>query len=100
MHSLTQAGAEPAAGSESQPGEEPQQGAKDMKCHLQRFRYKNIHPALIYRAVLSLAKSGTEPLAEVKPQPGLEPPAGSRRHELEGSFTKGLVSKDASTSEK
>ena len=79
MHNLTQAGAEPAAGLESQPGEEPQQGAKDMKCHLQRFWYKNIHPALIYRAELSLAKSGTEP------------PVGSQRRDR--SFTKGLVSK-------
>ena len=68
-----------------------------MKCHLQKVWYKDIHPALRYRALLSLAKSGTEPPAGVEPQPGTELPAGSQRQE--GSFTKGLTSKYSSSFE-
>ena len=62
-----------------------------MKDHLQKVWYQNIHPALRYRALISLAQSGTEPQAGVKPQPGAEPPTDSQRHE--GSFAKGLVQK-------
>ena len=68
-----------------------------MKDHLQQVWYQNIHPALRYRALISLAQSGTEPQAGVKPQPGAEPPTDSQRHE--GSFAKGLVRKYSSSSE-
>ena len=68
-----------------------------MKDHLQKVWYQNIHPALRYRALISLAQSGTEPQAGVKPQPGAEPPTDSQRHE--GSFAKGLVQKYSSSSE-
>ena len=60
-----------------------------MKDHLQKVWYRNIHPALRYRVLISLAKSGTEPQAGMKPLPGAEPLTDSQRHE--GSFAKGLV---------
>ena len=45
----------------------------DMKDHIQKDWYQNIHPALRYRALLSLAQSGTEPPEGVEPPPGQSP---------------------------
>ena len=44
-----------------------------------------------------MAQARAEPSAEVEPQPGEDPLAGSQG--LEGSFTKGLISKYPSSSE-